>query len=68
MNKAKMKYILSNGELVSIGDKVYIETNRSENYKGNIIDIGETYITIKQMDDFDFDAYFSELKDVRIIK
>ena len=45
MDEAKMIWRLSNGELVAIEDRVEITTSDEEVYVGNIIDIGETYIT-----------------------
>ena len=69
MDEAKMIWRLSNGELVAIEDKVQITTS-DEVYVGNIIDIGETYITVEL--DYktgeELDVFFSELKDVRLIK
>ena len=70
MDEAKMIWRLSNGELVEIEDKVQITTSNDEVYVGNIIDIGETYIVVE----IDYktgeglDVFFSELKDVRLIK
>ena len=70
MDEAKMIWKLSNGELVAIEDKVQITTSDDEVYVGNIIDIGETYITVeidyKTVEELD--VFFSELKDVRLIK
>ena len=70
MNEAKMIWRLSNGELVAIEDKVQITTSDDEVYVGNIIDIGETYITVEN--DYktgeELDVFFSELKDVKLIK
>lgn len=57
MDEAKMIQRLSNGELVAIEDKVQITTSDDEVCVGNIIDIGE-----------ELDVFFSELKDVRLIK
>ena len=47
MDEAKMIWRLSNGELVEIENKVEITTSDDEVYSGNIIDIGETYITVE---------------------
>ena len=69
-DEAKMIWRLSNGELVAIEDNVQITTSDDEVYVGNIIDIGETYITVeidyKTVEELD--VFFSELKDVRLIK
>ena len=70
MDEAKMIWRLSNGELVEIEDKVQITTSDNEVYVGNIIDIGEKYITIES--DYktgeELDISFSELKDVILVK
>lgn len=70
MDEAKIVWRLSNGELVAIEDKVQITISDDEVYVGNIIDIGETYITVEN--DYktgeELDVFFSELKDVRLIK
>ena len=70
MDEAKMIWRLSNGELVAIEDKVQITTSDDEVYVGNIIDIGETYIAVEL--DYktgeELDVFFSELKDVRLVK
>lgn len=70
MDEAKMIWKLSNGESVEIGDKVQVTTSDDEVYVGNIIDIAETYITVEL--DYEsgeeLDAFFSELKDVRLVK
>ena len=70
MDEAKMIWRLSNGELVAIEDKVQITTSDDEVYVGNIIDIGETYITVElnYKTSEELDVFFSELKDVRLIK
>ena len=70
MDEAKMIWRLSNGELVAIEDKVQITTSDDEVYAGNIIDIGETYITIEidYKTGEELDVFFSELKDVRLVK
>ena len=70
MDEAKMIWRLSNGELVAIEDKVQITTSDDEVYVGNIIDIGEIYITaeIDYKTGEELDVFFSELKDVRLIK
>ena len=70
MDEAKMIWRLSNGELVEIEDKVQITTSDDEVYVGNIIDIGETYITaeLDYKTGEELDVFFSELKDVRLIK
>ena len=70
MNEAKMIWRLSNGELVAIEDKVQITTSDDEVYVGNIIDIGKTYITIEidYKTGEELDVFFSELKDVRLVK
>ena len=70
MDEAKMIWRLSNGELVAIEDRVEVTTSDDEVYVGNSIDIGETYITVEN--DYktgeELDVFFSELKDVRLIK
>ena len=70
MDEAKMIWRLSNGELVAIEDRVEVITSDDKVYVGNIIDIGETYITVeidyKTVEELD--VFFSELKDVRLIK
>lgn len=69
MNNAKKIFLLANEEMVSIGDEVQIIRKNNESCIGNIIDIGETFITIKLEDESgEFDSYFSELKDIRVIK
>ena len=70
MDEAKMIWKLSNGELVAIEDKVEITTSDEKVYVGNIIDIGETYITVEidYKTGEELDVFFSELKDVRLIK
>ena len=70
MDEAKMIWRLSNGELVAIDDKVQITTSDDEVYVGNIIDIGETYITVEidYKTGGELDVFFSELKDVRLVK
>lgn len=70
MDEAKMIWKLSNGELVEIEDKVQITTSDDETYVGNIIDIGETYITIEidYKTGEELDISFSELKDVILVK
>ena len=68
MDEAKMAYVLSNDEIVKIGDKVEITEDDNTKTSGNVIDIAETYITLELEEGGEFDAYFSELKDVRVIK
>ena len=70
MDEAKMIWRLSNGELVEIEDRVQVTTSDDEVYVGNIIDIGETYITIEidYKTGEELDIFFSELKDVRLVK
>lgn len=70
MDEAKMIWKLSNGESVEIGDKVQVTTSDDEVYVGNIIDIGETYITVElnYKTAEELDVFFSELKDVRLAK
>ena len=70
MDEAKMIWRLSNGELVEIEDKVQITTSDDEVYVGNIIDIGEKYITVEidYKTGEELDVSFSKLKDVRLIK
>ena len=70
MDEAKMIWRLSNGELVAIEDKVQITTSDDEVYVGNIIDIGETCITVEidYKTGEELDIFFSELKDVRLVK
>ena len=70
MDEAKIVWRLSNGELVAIEDKVQITTSDDEVYVGNIIDVGETYITVEinYKTGEELDVLFSELKDVRLIK
>ena len=52
--------------------ELYKEYQRllDEVYVGNIIDIGETYITVEidYKTGEELDVFFSELKDVRLIK
>lgn len=67
MNNAKCIWILSNGESVCIGDNIQIDNGR-EVYRACVTDIGENYICGKTSTDEEFDAYFKELKDVRVIK
>ena len=70
MDEAKMIWRLSNGELVAIEDRVEVITSDDKVYVGNIIDIGETYITaeLDYKTGEELDVFFSELKDVRLIK
>ena len=70
MDEAKMIWRLSNGELITIDDKVKITTSNDEVYVGNIIDIGETYITaeLDYKTGEELDVCFSELKGVRLVK
>ena len=70
MDEAKMIWRLSNGELVAIEDRVEVITSDDEVYVGNIIDIGETYITVEidYKTGEELDVFFSELKDVKLIK
>ena len=70
MDEAKMIWRLSNGELVAIEDRVEVITSDDKVYVGNIIDIGETYITaeIDYKTGEELDVFFSELKDVRLVK
>ena len=70
MDEAKMIWRLSNGELVAIEDRVEVITSDDKVYVGNIIDIGETYITVEidYKTGEELDVFFSELKDVRLIK
>ena len=70
MDEAKMIWRLSNGELVAIEDRVEITTSDDEVYVGNIIDIGETYITVElnYKTGEELDVSFSKLKDVRLVK
>ena len=70
MDEAKMIWRLSNGELVEIEDKVQITTSDDEVYVGNIIDIGERYITVElnYKTGEELDVFFSELKDARLAK
>ena len=68
MDEAKMAYVLSNDEIVKIGDKVEITEDDNTKNSGNVIDIAETYITLELEEGGEFDAYFSELKDVRVVK
>ena len=68
MDEAKMAYVLSNDEIVKIGDNVEITEDDSTKTSGNVIDIAETYITLELEEGGEFDVYFSELKDVRVIK
>ena len=71
MENAKKVYVLSNGELVSMGDLVKVNTNDGTLIiKVNAID--ETFITGIILNgeeaDTSFDAYFSDLKDVKVLK
>ena len=68
--KQKMIWRLSNGEFVAIEDRVEITTSDDEVYVGNIIDIGETSITVEidYKTGEELDVLFSELKDVRLVK
>ena len=71
MENAKKVYVLSNGELVSMGDLVKVNTNDGTLIiKVNAID--ETFIAgiilNGEESDTSFDAYFSDLKDVRVLK
>ena len=70
MDEAKMIWRLSNGELVEIEDRVEVITSDDKVYVGNIIDIGETYITVEidYKTGEELDVFFSELKDVKLIK
>ena len=70
MDEAKMIWRLSNGELVAIEDRVEVITSDDKVYVGNIIDIGETYITVEidYKTGEELDVFFSELKDVRLVK
>ena len=70
MDEAKMIWRLSNGELVAIEDRVEVITSDDKVYVGNIIDIGETYITaeLNYKTGEELDVFFSELKDVRLVK
>ena len=70
MDEAKMIWRLSNGELVAIEDRVEVITSDDKVYVGNIIDIGETYITVEidYKTGEELDVLFSELKDVRLVK
>ena len=81
-NKFRLKTTTESEDLVSsmlmdlgiqgieIEDKVQITTSDDEVYVGNIIDIGETYITIEidYKTGEELDVFFSELKDVRLVK
>lgn len=67
MENAKSVWLLSNGEYVCIGDYVQIDNGYSV-YKVKVTDIGKTYITGEISTGGEFDAYFSELKDIKVIK
>lgn len=67
MDKAKSIWLLSNGEFVSVGDNIQVDDGRAV-YIVKVTDVGETYITGKLNTGGEFDAYFKELKDVRVIK
>lgn len=72
MENAKKVYILSNGEIVSIGDLVRVDT-KEEIQVIKVTDINETYIagmiTLNGEEiGTSFDAYFSELRDAKVIK
>jgi hypothetical protein len=72
MENAKKVYILSNREIVSIGDLVRVETTE-EIQVIKVNDINETYIagiiTLNGEEiGTNFDAYFSELRDAKVIK
>ena len=69
MDEARRVYMLSNGEVVGINDKVKVVTNHEGEFIGEVVDIAETYITISLLDESgELDTYYSELKDVRLIK
>lgn len=68
MDEAVMIWKLSNGEIVVIGDKVVVTEEDNTKISGNVIDIAETYITLELEDGNEFDSFFSELKDVRVVK
>ena len=70
MDEAKMIWRLSNGELVAIEDRVEITTSDDEVYVGNIIGSGETDITaeLDYKTGEEVDVFFSELKDLRLVK
>lgn len=72
MENAKKVYILSNGEMVSIGDLVRVDT-KEEIQIIKVTDINETYIagiiTLNGEEiGTNFDVYFSELRDAKVIK
>lgn len=67
MDEAKMTWRLSNGEVVAIGDRVFIDEGEETHY-ATVIDIGETYITGELDEGGEIDVYFSELKDVKVIE
>lgn len=66
MNNAKCVWILSNGESISIGDKIQVNNGR-EVYEACVTDVAETYICGKTSIGEEFDAYFKDLKDIRVI-
>ena len=72
MENAKKIYRLSNGELVSIGDLVRVETKEEiQVIKVNAIEeafISGIIILNGEEVGTSFDAYFSELRDVKVIK
>lgn len=67
MNNAKRVWLLSNGETVSIGDKIQVD-NGIEVYIAQVIGIGETYIAKKKSTGEKSDSYFNDLKDIRVLK
>ena len=67
MENAKKVWILSNGELVSIGDNIQVD-NGKEVYMANVVDIDEKVIIYTISTGEEFDPYFSELKDIRVVK
>ncbi len=67
MNNAKCIWLLANGEFVSLGDNIQVD-DRREVHIVRVTDIGETYITGELNTGVEFDAYFKELKDVKVLK
>lgn len=68
MKNAKEIYVLSNGETVGCKDRVKVTREDGEVCTGVVIDIGKDFITVELDDDDLIDAFFSELKDVRLLK
>ena len=69
MNAAKHFYILSNGVSVTCGDVVDLLATNGERYIGDIYDMTENSISCTLTDGTgEAGFFFSELKDVRLVK